>query len=72
MHYLIINGIDECIGEMCREVNIPENSIYAITFVGNTTMMHFLLKVPAKNIAAAPFIPSITSMLKLKPIQLEP
>jgi len=63
MNSLIINEINNCIEVMCKESNISRTSIYAITFVGNTTMMHFLLKVSAKNIAAAPFIPAITSML---------
>lgn len=66
MHDLIINELNKCIGAMCEEANISKSNIYAVTLVGNTTMMHFLLKVPAKNIAAAPFIPGITSMLSIK------
>lgn len=65
MHSLIINEINSCIEAMCEETKVARTSIYAITFVGNTTMMHFLLKVPAKHIASAPFIPTITSMLNL-------
>lgn len=63
MQTLIINELNNCIEAMCKEANIPKTSIYAITLVGNTTMQHFLLKVPARNIAAAPFIPAVTSML---------
>lgn len=70
MHSLIINEINNCIKAMCEEANISRASIYAITFVGNTTMMHFLLKVSAKNIAAAPFIPAITSMLNINAKEL--
>lgn len=65
LHDLIIDELNNCIGAMCDEVNISRSNIYAVTLVGNTTMMHFLLKVPAKNIAAAPFIPGITSMLSI-------
>ncbi len=70
MHDLIINQINTSIEAMCKEVNIARTSIYAIILVGNTTMMHFLLKVSAKNIAVAPFIPAITSMLNLNAIEL--
>ncbi|MHB8064114.1 MAG: ASKHA domain-containing protein [Ruminiclostridium sp.] len=70
MHSLIISEINNCIEAMCEEARIARTSIYAITFVGNTTMMHFLLKVPAKYIASAPFIPSITSMLNLNVMEL--
>lgn len=62
---LIINELNNCIGSVCEEVNISRSNIYVATLVGNTTMMHFLLKVPAKNIATAPFIPGITSMLSI-------
>lgn len=65
MHNLIINELNNCIKVMCEEVNIPRTSIYAVTLVSNTTMTHFLLKIPAQNIAAAPFIPAITSMLSI-------
>ena len=70
MQALLINEINNSIEVMCKEVNISKTSIYAITLVGNTTMIHFLLKVPAKNIAVAPFIPAITSMLKLNAKEL--
>ncbi len=70
MQSLIISEINKCIGAMCGEAGISSESIYAVTFVGNTTMMHLLLRVTAKNIAAAPFIPAVTSMLKLKASQL--
>ncbi len=70
MQELIINGVNNCIKAMCEEVNISRTSIYAITLVGNTTMQHFLLRVPAKNIAAAPFIPAVTSMININAKEL--
>ncbi len=70
MQDLIINAINNCIKAMCEEVNISSTSIYAITLVGNTTMQHFLLGVPARNIAAAPFIPAVTSMININSKEL--
>lgn len=70
MHKLITGKLNDCIKEVCTEAGISNKDVYAITFAGNTTMMHFLLQVTARNIAAAPFIPAITSMLKLKAAEL--
>lgn len=70
LHNLIIDEINNCIGAMCKEANVPKSNIYAITLVGNTTMTHLLLKVPAKNIAAAPFIPAVTSMVSINAKEL--
>ncbi len=70
MQDLIINGVNDCIKVLSEEANISRTSIYAITLVGNTTMQHFLLKVPAKNIAAAPFIPAVTSMININAKEL--
>jgi len=65
MHTLIINEINSCINAMCEKANIERTGIYAVTFAGNTTMLHFLLNISASNIASAPFIPAVTSMLNI-------
>ncbi len=70
MQVLLINEINNSIEAMCYKAGISKSKIYAIALVGNTTMMHFLIKVSAKNIATAPFIPVITSMLKLNATEL--
>ncbi len=70
LHLLITGKLNDCIKELCQEAGISNKDVYAVTFAGNTTMIHFLLKVPAKNIAAAPFIPAVTSMLKINAKEL--
>ncbi len=37
-----------------------------MTITGNTTMMHFLCAMPAKNISRAPFIPVSTAAMRIK------
>ncbi len=37
-----------------------------ITITGNTTMLHFLCALPAKNISRAPFIPVTTKALRVR------
>ena len=56
----VINQINEMIDEISKINNINKDEIYNIVVVGNTTMIHMLMKVPCKNIALAPFIPSFT------------
>ena len=56
----VINQINEMIDEISKINNINKDEIYNIVVVGNTTMIHMLMKVPCKNIAIAPFIPSFT------------
>lgn len=70
LHSLIISAVNECITELCRTSKISQDEIYAVTLVGNTTMTHFLLKVSAKHIATAPFIPAVTSMVSIKASEL--
>ena len=56
----VISQINEMIDEISKLNNINKDEIYNIVVVGNTTMIHMLMKVPCKNIAIAPFIPSFT------------
>ena len=56
----VINQINEMIDEISKLNNINKDEIYNIVVVGNTTMIHMLMKIPCKNIALAPFIPSFT------------
>ena len=56
----VISQINEMIDEISKLNNINKDEIYNIVVVGNTTMIHMLMKVPCKNIALAPFIPSFT------------
>ena len=56
----VINQINEMIDEISKINNINKDEIYNIVVVGNTTMIHMLMKIPCKNIALAPFIPSFT------------
>jgi len=64
MNKAIIDCINDIIEHFASGRSIQASDIYAAVFVGNTTMMHFLMKVTAKNIAASPFIPATTRMHK--------
>ncbi len=62
MNRSIIDGINLIISSLAEKAAISINDIYAATFAGNTTMMHFLMNIPAEGIASAPFIPVTTKM----------
>ena len=70
MHNTIIEGINQAVNNLTQSAGLNSSDIYEITFVGNTTMMHFLLKLPAKSIAASPFIPTATQTFTVKASEL--
>ncbi len=62
MHREIINCINGIIKDFTSRNGLDLPDIYAAVFAGNTTMMHFLMKMNARNIAVAPFIPVTTNL----------
>lgn len=56
----IINEINEMIDKICKANKIDKEEIYNLVVVGNTTMIHLFMKLNCKNIALAPFIPTLT------------
>lgn len=62
MHELLQSAINEIIDHFTAVKGIDRKDIYHTLWVGNTTMMHFLMNLPARHIAAAPFIP-VTTLL---------
>jgi len=65
MNDAIITCLNNIVDFFISRNNIAIENIYTIVLVGNTTMIHFLLKISAKYIASAPFIPVTTSMHKI-------
>lgn len=63
MNRVIVESINkDIIKYFITNYNVKKSDIYACVFVGNTTMMHFLMNVTAKNIATSPFIPVTTRL----------
>ena len=63
---LLIQALNVCIGMLCEQAEISATEVYVMTFVGNTTMLHLLLKVNPSNIAIAPFVPVFTSTVSVQ------
>ncbi len=70
LHSQIVNAINASVSVMCSQARISPDNIYAITLVGNTTMLHLLLKVDPRYIASAPFTPAFTATVKLRAQEL--
>lgn len=70
MSSLIRSAINELISELALSASIRHTDVYAVSLCGNTTMLHFALGLPARNIALAPFIPATLSSFLLKPDEL--
>jgi len=70
MHKIIIDSLNKIIGIFEQNNGILREYIYSIVFAGNTTMMHFLMDLPARYLALSPFIPVTTRMYKVKSSEL--
>ncbi|MFQ3674967.1 MAG: ASKHA domain-containing protein [Endomicrobiia bacterium] len=67
----IIYTVNNLITEIISEIKILLKDVYVIIFSGNTTMTHFLYKVPAENIRREPYVPVITNFPVIKAKELD-
>lgn len=58
----VIFTINDLIDELLLETKIHASDVYAIVFSGNTTMIHFLYGISAKNIRRQPYVPAAVRM----------
>jgi len=52
---LVVDCVNEMLAEMCGSAKVGTDSVYEITFVGNTTMNHILLRIDPTPLAHAPY-----------------
>jgi uncharacterized 2Fe-2S/4Fe-4S cluster protein (DUF4445 family) len=70
MHGAIADALNGLISRFIRNNGIDREDIGAACAAGNTTMLHFLMDLPAAGIAVAPFIPATTDMHVLAAAEL--
>ncbi|MBW2027520.1 MAG: DUF4445 domain-containing protein [Deltaproteobacteria bacterium] len=58
LHEAIIKNINDLIGKLTEEKDIPREEINAIVAAGNTTMSHFLLGLIPCSIRVEPYVPA--------------
>lgn len=66
VHGAIVDGINLMIGILCERNNIPYDSIYEMTAVGNTAMQHIFLNINPKSLSLSPFTPVISNSIDIK------
>jgi uncharacterized 2Fe-2S/4Fe-4S cluster protein (DUF4445 family) len=59
MHRAIIDGLNRLIEAVTSSAGMTPEAILEITFVGNTAMHHFLLKIHPEYLGLSPFPPAI-------------
>ena len=57
-----VSAMDGLIGELSEAADVSRRDIVAAYVAGNTTMLHFFLGIPARAIAAAPFVAATTAL----------
>lgn len=63
---ILLAQINEMLEKLCGRNELLLENIYNTVIVGNTTMIQFLLGISSKNIAEAPFAPTILKAMELK------
>jgi uncharacterized 2Fe-2S/4Fe-4S cluster protein (DUF4445 family) len=70
MSRTIVDCANRLIARLAADHRLEPARIVAASFAGNPTMIHFLLKLPARNLSVSPFIPVTTRLLKLRAAEL--
>jgi uncharacterized 2Fe-2S/4Fe-4S cluster protein (DUF4445 family) len=63
---LVIETINQLVGQACKRVKAKPEEIFKATVVGNTIMLHLLLNIPASSIRLSPFINAANHMPTIK------
>ena len=66
----LVRGLNQLLVCLCRSAGREKSRIFEATVVGNTTMLHTLLGLEAKNIALAPYIGGLNQSFDLPAIEL--
>jgi uncharacterized 2Fe-2S/4Fe-4S cluster protein (DUF4445 family) len=61
LHHELIRAVNHQIQDFLSEHGLEEKDIVKVTFTGNTTMLHFLLREDPRSIAFAPYLPGFTA-----------
>jgi uncharacterized 2Fe-2S/4Fe-4S cluster protein (DUF4445 family) len=61
----LVKGLNQLILRLCRNSHRERGRIFEVTVVGNTTMLHTLLGLEARNIALAPYVGGLNQSFDL-------
>lgn len=66
----LIKGLNKGIENLADKNHFNKKDIFSMSIAGNTIMLHTLLRVSAKTIAKAPYIPIFSDRMDLSPADL--
>ncbi|MFH1268508.1 MAG: ASKHA domain-containing protein [Planctomycetota bacterium] len=70
LHEAVAEACDEMIGELADQAGIVRTRIYELTFSGNTTMLHLLLRVDPRYLGEVPFVPATGRAVTVGAVEL--
>ncbi len=62
MRGLVLESIGQLLERGCRRAKIDASEVMKMTIVGNSTMMHLLLGIPAASIRLSPFVTAVNQV----------
>ena len=71
MQNLAIQALSDLARDLCAEIGAEPRQIVDVVVVGNTAMHHLLLRLPAEQLALAPYVACVTQPLDVKARDLD-
>jgi len=66
----VVDAINQVASKLLEDQGATPQAIMSISLVGNTAMHHMFLGLPLKQLATAPFIPSVASSVRVRAAEL--
>ncbi len=66
MQALLANGLNQLAGEACATIDAQPADIVDAVVVGNTAIHHLFLRLPAQQLAMAPYVPAVSAAVDVK------
>jgi uncharacterized 2Fe-2S/4Fe-4S cluster protein (DUF4445 family) len=67
---MVVEAVDEMIGQLVDEAGIARERIYETTFSGNTTMQHLLCRIDPHYLGEVPFVPATSGHISVQAVRL--
>ncbi len=65
LHRIIVEAIDEMVGQLADEAGIRRDRIYKLTISGNTTMQQLFCRIDTRSLGEIPFVPAVARQIVL-------
>lgn len=66
LQQIVVEGLNQLIEALCDAASADHQHILEAVVVGNTAMHHLLLRLPTRQLARSPFIPTVVSDLDIQ------